>query len=62
MEALSTHPAPTYFSPFPKDYDKWSCWTCHHSVGIDGTHLVCQRTERIMVYPCGSWEREPGSD
>lgn len=39
-----------------------TCATCTHSRGTDGPHLFCQRIERVMVMPCGSWEREPGTD
>jgi hypothetical protein len=38
------------------------CGTCAHSIGMDGPHLWCQRTRIVVVMPCGSWQREPGTD
>ena len=51
-----------YFSPFNPDTDKRSCRTCAHSIGYGEHHLFCLRTERVMVYPCGQWERGAGCD
>ena len=38
------------------------CATCTHSIGNEGPHLWCELSQIIVVRPCGSWEREPGTD
>ena len=49
-----------HFSPWG-DAQK-VCATCTHSLGYDGTHLWCQFHRIVVVMPCGSWEREPGTE
>jgi hypothetical protein len=49
-----------YFSPWVDA--RRDCAKCAHSIGMDGPHLWCQLTKIVVVMPCGSWEREPGTD
>lgn len=50
-----------HFNPWAANADT-SCRTCRHSIGWGDHHLFCQRSERVHVYPCGSWQREAGCD
>ena len=51
-----------FFRPFADADAARACASCRHSIGWDSVHLYCQRAAIVSVYPCGHWEREPGSD
>ena len=50
-----------HFAPW-RDTAERSCWTCAPSIGYDDLHLWWQRAGRVVVMPCGSWERSARSD
>ena len=61
MDATSAAPqVHRHFSPWLDAGH--TCETCKHSIGNEGPHLLCQRSQIIVVRPCGSWEREPGTE
>lgn len=50
------------FSPW-RDASATSCRTCTHAIGrADGVHIWCTRHRLVTVFPCGWWQREPGTD
>lgn len=53
---------PHHFNPWHAFADSRSCWTCQHSIGIDGVHLWCERARVVPNGPCGNWQRGAGCD
>jgi hypothetical protein len=39
------------------------CHTCRFSIGMpDGVHFWCERVSLVVVFACGFWEREGGTE
>ena len=51
-----------YFNPW-RDVSERACATCRYSIGRpDGFHLWCEKHRLVVVFPCGWWEREAGTE
>ena len=62
MLATLVRVSSTYFSPH-LGAEQRDCRTCRYSIGRpDGVHLWCERHRLVVVFPCGWWERQAGTE